>query len=737
MSRAFLADDEDRKQPKPPVMGRSRNQLATAYAPGAFFTFEGGLGACIAMPDQSDVVDEAPLDEATKEQILLRLREVWQGWFSRTYTVNTPARPISPEQCVDEELLKDGHLDLLGASRLAFVNPSKIGYAPAPLTFVCNTCKRFRAYESVAKLAEDYESFSCKCPSPKAKGKCQWRQLDVIFVHWSGEWLPATPGMWEWSDKEGKAWLAGTACSRCGKKNFLLNTESPRIGEWGFQCADCGHQERGSWLQNDKFTTEVFRETAGKRTGERRMEPISYRASSAFYSQSEQFVVFSQKDQGLLSFLAEGHETELENFIATQYGFGGSLPTEEMMKDILLRGGHSSEWESYERYGDMRVRLEGMGDHYTARQMADEQQKLIKRWQDSEPPLIPIQSELPSSVHNLMARRFEFSSRYDPFVLAVEHEALKRSKLGRTAAHGERAPFVRFQHLDNDLAPKSEEEKHSQEQETSRLMGMLGVRELGLIREFDLCRFTHGFTRVSAVPVMEKRNQDVPVRLKLFESLRNGKRPIYVVSQSNEAIYVQLDPRRVYEWLRTVGVTDLPEWEPEEKLALGGVLLQTAEPFGRYFSALHPGAASAYRYVYTLLHSYAHLFMKTVAELSGLDVGSLGEYLFPADLAFVVYRNGTTMDLGNLSSLWRNENNRFLSLLLDPTSHRCNSGSLCDFGGGACPDCIMVPETACVAQNRLLSRSVLRGGLAPREDLTHKDQRVPGFFEVANGSPTA
>ena len=66
------------------------------------------------------------------------------------------------------------------------------------------------------------------------------------------------------------------------------------------------------------------------------------------------------------------------------------------------------------------------------------------------------------------------------------------------------------------------------------------------------------------------------------------------------------------------------------------------------------GPASIYIYVYTLLHTYTHIVMKAVAEHSGLDLGSLGEYIFPADLAFVVYRNGTTMDLGNLSSLWRN-----------------------------------------------------------------------------------
>lgn len=140
-------------------------------------------------------------------------------------------------------------------------------------------------------------------------------------------------------------------------------------------------------------------------------------------------------------------------------------------------------------------------------------------------------------------------------------------------------------------------------------------------------------------------------------------------------------------------------------------------------------------YVYTLLHTYSHVLMKAIAEHSGLDLGSLGEYLFPADLAFVVYRNGTTMDLGNLSALWRNENERFLKHLLEPKNLICNSGSLCDANPknpGACPDCILVPETSCIAMNQLLSRSVLRGGPAPREDGDHAE-RIPGFLQVVNG----
>jgi hypothetical protein len=727
--------EDEQKQVRTPTMARSRNQLAAAYAPGAFFTFEGGLGACISIPDQSSSIDEAQITEATREQIMLRLREAWQSWFSRAFALNTADRTIEARQCIDETLLRESSLSPVGAADLAFVNPLKMGYAPAPLTFVCNTCGIFKDYKTVAEVSKEEHLFKVEnCPSPKKEKRCKWRQLDVIFVHWSGEWMPATPGMWEWSARTSDAALVGRSCGSCSSTDFRLRTESPRIGEWGFECANCGHRERASWLQNDRFTTQVFRDRGSQRVGERRMEPISYRASSAFYVQAEQFIVFSERDQNLLSLLAEQNNHELGHFIAKTYGFGGSQLTPDEMRDILLQGGQDNEWESYQNFESMRQLALGVKNVEMASKMEDEKQKAVRRWMDSDPPLVPVKNELPGSLRDLILRRPQFSSRYDPFVLAVEHQALVLSKIGRTSGSGTRSPFVRFNRLDQDLAPKTELEKQQQEAKTTELKDKLGIADIGLIREFELCRFTHGYTRVSSTPTMEKRGQHVPVRLRLFEPLKNNKRPIYVVNQANEAIYVALKPEDVYAWLQAVGVADLPQWDPHGTVKLGGRILETAEPFGRYFSLLHPDEAATYRYVYTLLHTYAHVFMKTIAEFSGLDLGSLGEYLFPADLAFVIYRNGTTMDLGNLSSLWRNQNNRFLAHILEPSTHRCNSGSLCDFSGGACPDCIMVPETSCIAMNQLLSRAVLQGGVAPREDSAHEGQRIPGFIEVVNST---
>lgn len=732
----FLKNEEDEKTLSAPTMARSRGQLGSAYAPGAFFTFEGGLGACISIPDLSATVDDAPIHSGTKSQILLRLQEIWQSWFARASSAGGGDRAINARQCLDEALLRNDALLPLGADRVAFLNPIRMGYAPAPLSFVCNKCHLFRRFDSVHEMATGIHHLKkSKCSSADAKGPCQWRQVDVIFVHWSGEWMPVTPGRWEWDDRNSALRLFGEECKVCRGKEFRLNTDSPRIGQWHFYCANksCGHKGSNEWRQNDQFTTEIFRDKSSARVGERRMEPISYRASSAYYSQAEQFVLFPESEHRLLTLLEPQRQVDLLAFISNRFRLGAAELSTEEMKSSLLASGKADEWETYENWSRMReLALKSADEEFIVR-AETEIKKLIYKWTAGDPPLVPPRIELPAAVTEQLRMRPDYTSRFDPFVLAVEHEALNRGKIS-APSDGRRAKFVRFDHLDNDLAPKERDRKEAQERITSTLKAKLGIVDIGLIREFDLCRFTHGYTRVSATPTLEKRNQLMPVRLKLFEPLRSGKRPIYVMTQANEAIYVRLDPAAVYAWLREVGVLDLPSWDPAGTPRFGGKLLEVAQPFGRYFSLLKPGDASTYRYIYTLLHTYAHVLMKNIAELSGLDLGSLGEYIFPLDLAFVVYRNGTTMDLGNLSSLWRNENNKFLYRLLEPSTHRCNSGNLCDASGGACPDCIMIPETSCLAQNQLLSRAVLRGGPAPREDATHRGHRIPGFLEVINGA---
>src|SRR5580704_19242591 len=212
----------------------------------------------------------------------------------------------------------------------------------------------------------------------------------------------------------------------------------------------------------------------------------------------------------------------------------------------------------------------------------------------------------------------------------------------------------------------------------------------------------------------------MPVRLRAFDYVEKNKRPIYLLEQKNEGFYVRLNEKRVLEWLQQNGLGG--QFPPRDGMRLGGVLIEEDVDFGRFLEnyrerATPPTPRSLPNYVYLLLHTMAHHFAHAVVEYSGLEHGSIGEYLFPADLAFLVYRRGMTPDLSNLSAMWRNYGRAVLDHLLWDRALKCDSGSLCDQRGGACPACIMAPEVTCLAGNNLLSRSALRGGTPPGWDL--------------------
>lgn len=733
------SDEKDRAAP---TMSRSRGQLAASYAPGAFFTFEGGLGACIAQPDWQAGMNPVAIHPTVKNQIVLRFDDAVKSWFDTAFNCrnnDTAKPPVLPEQCVSSSLINTNYTGVrpIDSSHFVFVSPDTMGYAPAPLTFVCNHCGLYRGFESVDDFAKRKGgALNVKCA--KSTGNCHWRQLDVIFVHWSGRWEPVRPGRWNWTNN--KVQEPYDRCPQCGQQEFRLETRHSEaaIGGWHFVCISCGAADYAGWHKHDPDTLEIVKADFPKFIAVARMEPVSYRASSAFYPQSDQFILFANEQEDLLALLDPTRQGDLKNFLAQRFGYGRSRPTMSEIEIILKQSEKGAA--SLAKYENKKAMLSTLPQPLVppfdgfAASLKTDLLEIEQSWFDTG--LVTEVNLLPAALSVAVdGRKTDFDARYDPFRLVVEHQALVENHLNAPREASGRSPFVHFDRLDKDLAPKDSAQQTQQETDTRAAFGRLGIDTMGLIRNFKLCRFTYGYTRVSAVPVVEKHHVKMPVRLNLFPPVQmdNAARrtPIYVITQENEAFYLRLDPEMVFRWLSQLGLTDAFTWTKASGVPLGALLLERARPMQRFLTNVHREMPPlAYYYTYTLLHTYSHVIMRAISELSGLDAGSLGEYLFPADLAFVVYRSGTTLDLGNLSSLWRNANARFLHHVGEPTTLACNSGSLCSERGGACPDCILIPETSCIAYNQLLSRSVLRGGRRPRED-SGKD-RIPGYLDVVN-----
>jgi hypothetical protein len=348
--------------------------------------------------------------------------------------------------------------------------------------------------------------------------------------------------------------------------------------------------------------------------------------------------------------------------------------------------------------------------------------------------------------------RARWVRRYDFVRMAAEHKTLEDEKLygGRKIADGKEVsvdvcvldPFLK----PDGLTPADE---ILMLKEVRKRLNLLGIEEMRFVRDVRVCEYTFGYSRTESVPTIRREAKlpgaDMPVRLRLHSRVQVGDgaaHPVLCIEQANEGFYVRLREATVREWLERNGIA-IPAAPPGA--ALGGPLIEdfadmqenASTRFSRFLDEYRreqtvPRRAAAH--VFTLLHTAAHHLIAVASSMSGLDLGSFGEHLFVPDLAFLVYRRGTTMDLGNLSSMWRERGspsfgNEVLEKLVDPSSLRCGSESVCNHRGGACPDCLLIPESACLTRNELLSRSVFVGRGRPRWDAVNA--MMAGYLEVA------
>jgi hypothetical protein len=732
-------EDEGRA---PPRMTRSVGQLASSYAPMRHFAFENGLGVCIALPAPGS--EPEGLSNSTKEQIRWRLREAAHAWFDQgSRFLLTQGEKGADREVALRKMLVDASLYDEAAGRFefraelfGFAKPKDMGYEPSPTTLVCGRCgllKCCRDSNGMLALLRDAEQ---RCLHPKYGGvrspsSCDWRQFEPILVHSSGAWRSVGADTLDVDLATGEIYVRRAMCESCNSTEFVVDTKKINLGGWFLRCAKCNVPRNVPWTDHDEEMLRL-RNRPGIAIEDARMEKISYGASVAYSPHAETFVDLPEAAE-ILGWLENHRLDELREFIARRCGYVGAPPSPaDAAAELEAKGVGGEAAEIAKQIRQLLVLSQSSpgNEAVFAEMLAREVSRAVER------RLLAVKSDLPvvlTVATDPQQRQTQWAPRYDPFRLAVEHKALSETKLSGQRTEGSRAAFVPFTSPDDRLTPWREEDEAARGRNVVvRALKALGIVQAGLVPGFELCRFTFGYSRTSSTPYPQRPNKKVPVRLRLFPETRikgEMKHPIYVLQQKNEAFYFQLDEELVKDWLATIGCSDARLLL--ETPSLAGALLESsaAMRMDRFLtehrdtvSPNDPRQPTLYAAAYGLVHSLSHHIISVMSGLSGLDEGALGEYLFPVDLALVVYRSGMTMDLGDLSSLWRNTWEPFLNELRDYTrSLGCNVGSLCSEQGGACPDCLMIPEVTCVAGNRYLSRSLLTG------------EGLPSFMDVPSG----
>jgi hypothetical protein len=716
---------EGERRQRPPVMFRSRTQLATTYAPGVLFTWEGAKGICRSVPVDRG---EAQVSDATRLLIFDGMKEIASTWFERATGLRAPV-PV-PIELILDDVFYDRNSQIVDRDwgrTFQLCDPGTMGYVPYPLVYRCGTCGHVHQYDSVIDQAR--HPLPARCGNHEAR----WSQIDVVYAHWSGHLEPLSPYRNNF-DPNRRRVTRLTTCT-CGGQDFTLNNQAPVFSDWRFVCESCGSNR--DLKQPDPLTLEIL-ERERQNTGrnferiEVNMLPVSYRANSAFYPQKGTFIEF--RDRRVVELLLPHRQPDLLQRLAEIHRVPFALPSDEEIRAALDATGRLAEWDDFTDHREMAERAAARGQTDRADRLLREADALRENWYTSG--VIERGHVQSTALAAAVTRRAEWARRFDPIRLTIEHDRFLAEHIYERRAQHESIDVMEPDRLICEAVGDPARLEHYQAA-TSNLFRRIGLDQIVLIRGLPICEFSFGFSRVSSSPVYFRefngRRVAMPVRLNAFPELPNGRRPIYVTQQRNEALYFKIDEARVRRWLAANGIADADD-EPGK--TLGAVYLEHYADFGAFLDEFkeREGRGQAPRsisaYIYLLLHSLSHQVMHALADISGLDRDGLGEHIFPADLSFVVYRKGMTPDLGNISAMWRNHAQNFLHRLLDQRLLRCGSGSLCDTRGGACPACIMVSEVTCLGGNQLLSRSALKGGPAPNWEPQGSPPLV-GFFEPA------
>lgn len=715
---------QEDNQPKAPYMERSKIQLSTTYAPGSLFTFEGNLTVCESIPKME--YRSLQLNNYVEHQIYESIEERIRTWYDAAIRAATGPEP---KMCVDNRLLdneKEGLKDNLRKNVFDFVEPTDVGYVPAVLSFVCSKCELIKTFDNLSNFQKcQSELNSCKCS--EGGGSPKWKQMDIVFVHPNGNYRQPEPWVWFYDNNTGSTYKTKNRC-RCGSYDACLDNSSSQIGKRFYYCASCGMARDDRWLQND---TEYLKEyplgTNRQRPIEEiRMKPVSYRSNSVHYPIQDMIIDFGRSER--LDALQDNRK--LLSAISDRFQIPRSKSSPQEIEALVRDKLGEDEWDQYTQLVDLLntgAIKEGTENYDSIQQLISNKER---SWEQQK--IIESNIDAPQSlVYNLQNRSDRYSRKYDPFRLVIEHQALIDVLESQERMENGLRFYTPLDDLDEYIGPEDSAYRSELNRTHRGIMDSAGIETMGLLRKFETIQYSFGYTRVDSKPTTNYINdKEVPVRLKLFDRVRiddQHRNPVFTLRQNNEAIYVRLKESVVRSWLKEIGcsedVTDQP---------VGQQYLAHAVPMGQFLDSLPSENLTAPNLsiaVYSLLHSYAHHVMYDIAEFSGLSTGSLGEYIFPADLSFVVYRKGMTMDLGNLTSMLRNNAPAFLNYIDNRRNLECGSGSLCLERGGACPDCLLIPEVSCLTQNNLLSRTLLIGKGSPMK--YGFTGNIKGYLDVA------
>lgn len=243
--------------------------------------------------------------------------------------------------------------------------------------------------------------------------------------------------------------------------------------------------------------------------------------------------------------------------------------------------------------------------------------------------------------------------------------------------------------------------------EIAAKFGIKSVQASGDV-PFVFC--SYGYTRKNSDPGAAKR-ESKPITLNAFPQEHNDKKNVYATKLKTEGVLFELDRRKIIEWLllnQYITQHEKPDLDDEVELKTWFINNVNTDNIPT-FSSIDIIADKVTYYIYNLLHSMSHAFIKQASYLCGLDKNSLSEYILPNIPAIFIYcQNSQGFSLGALFNLFEAYFDKWL-ISMKNELEKCIFDPICIERDRACAGCLFLNEVSCVHFNKDLDRRFLIG----------------------------
>jgi len=232
----------------------------------------------------------------------------------------------------------------------------------------------------------------------------------------------------------------------------------------------------------------------------------------------------------------------------------------------------------------------------------------------------------------------------------------------------------------------------------------VGLEAIEFVDSFPVLSGCYGYSRGGHDP---GTSQLIP--------FRNPKNEFVVYGDivRTEALFVRLDPKVVARWMGSLGFK-MNSWSDDRSARLSLLECSSIPRAWEKPTANSPGTK-----LLTMIHSYAHFFIRKLAVHSGVELNSISEFLIPQHCSFFVYAASRgDFVLGGLQAVFESDLHTFLRDLAQ-SDLRCALDPGCKRAGGACVACLHLGEPSCRYFNRYLGRETLMGDLGYVASIEH------------------